>query len=282
MDDLDRLGWAAGFSFRAHGARIGVRVNDPALLERLRRHLPPGAVESNDRIVDHLSSVRVAAGPQRRGVRAFHLAYSDITRISRSEDLDEVLDAVEGDLGLFVAAFARGKLFVHAGVVGWNGLAILLPGRSHTGKSTLTAALLRAGATYYSDEYAVLDPRGLVHPFPRPISLRRENGKPQRIAVGASNRPLRVGLVVSTRFRPKARRWKPRSMSPAEVVLALFENTVAAQRLGAKALTTLKQVSQSAVGLSGSRGDADRAAEEILACLDRFSPVEQHTPRRPS
>jgi hypothetical protein len=282
MDDLDRLGWAAGFSFRAHGARIGVRVNDPALLERLRSLLPPGSVESRDRIVDHLSSVRVPNGAQRRGVRAFHLAYSDITRIARSEDLDQVLDAVEGDLGLFVAAFARGKLFVHAGVVAWNGLAIVLPGRSHTGKSTLTAALLRAGATYYSDEYAVLDPRGRVHAYARPMSLRRENGKPHRMALGAPDRALRVGLVVHTRFRPSAKRWRPRAMSPAEVVLALFENTVAAQRLGAKALGTLKKVSQSAVGFSGSRGDADRAAEEILACLDRFSPVEQHTPRRPS
>jgi hypothetical protein len=239
-------------------------------------------VESHDRIVDHLTSVRVARGPQRRGMRAFHLAYSDITRVARSEDLAEVLDAVESDLGLFVAAFARGKLFVHAGVVAWNGLAIVLPGRTHTGKSTLTAALLRAGATYYSDEYAVLDPRGRVHGFPRPISLRQATGKPRRTMLAAPDRPLPVGLVVATRFRPAARRWKPQPMSAAEVVLALFENTVAAQRLGAQALTTLKKVSQSAVGLRGSRGDADRTAQEILGCLDRFCPVEQHTPRRPS
>jgi hypothetical protein len=30
------------------------------------------------------------------------------------------------------------------------------------------AELVRAGATYYSDEFAVLDSRGRVHPFPRP------------------------------------------------------------------------------------------------------------------
>ena len=34
------------------------------------------------------------------------------------------------------------------------------------------AELLRAGAVYYSDEYAVVDPWGRVHPFAKPLSIR--------------------------------------------------------------------------------------------------------------
>ena len=64
-------------------------------------------------------------------------------------------------------------MFVHAGVVAVDGRALLLPGGSFTGKTTLVAALLRAGAQYGSDEYAVLDEAGLVLPaYPRPLSIR--------------------------------------------------------------------------------------------------------------
>jgi len=61
-------------------------------------------------------------------------------------------------------------------VVAWRGRAILLPGRSYVGKSTLVMELVRAGAVYYSDEYAVLDARGRVHPFAQPVALREPDG----------------------------------------------------------------------------------------------------------
>jgi len=57
-------------------------------------------------------------------------------------------------------------------VVAWEGKGIVIPGRSFSGKSTLVAELLRAGATYYSDEYAVFDKHGRVHPFPKDLEMR--------------------------------------------------------------------------------------------------------------
>jgi len=83
-----------------------------------------------------------------------------------------VFEAFETDLQLYVAEMAPRRLFVHAGVVGWRGQAIIIPGRTFTGKTTLVAALVKAGATYYSDEYAVLDVRGRVHPYARPLGIR--------------------------------------------------------------------------------------------------------------
>ena len=41
---------------------------------------------------------------------------------------------------------------------------------------TQTVALGRAGALYYSDEYAPLDGEGFVHPYPKPLSLRKGGG----------------------------------------------------------------------------------------------------------
>ena len=34
------------------------------------------------------------------------------------------------------------------------------------------AALIEAGAVYYSDEFAVVDPDGWVYPYPQPLGLR--------------------------------------------------------------------------------------------------------------
>lgn len=49
---------------------------------------------------------------------------------------------------------------------------ILIPGHAESGKSTLTAGLVRAGFDYLSDELAVLDPAsGRVEPYQRPISI---------------------------------------------------------------------------------------------------------------
>ena len=38
---------------------------------------------------------------------------------------------------------------LHAGAVVWNQRALLLPGATHAGKSSLVAELLRRGATYF-------------------------------------------------------------------------------------------------------------------------------------
>jgi hypothetical protein len=72
-----------------------------------------------------------------------------------------------------VAVLARTrKLAVHAGVVSTGVHAVAFPGGSGAGKSTITAACLRQGFEYLSDEALCLDPvTALVHPFPRPLAL---------------------------------------------------------------------------------------------------------------
>ena len=121
---------------------------------------------------------------------------------------------------------APGFTFVHAGVVDAGGCGIVIPGRSYTGKSTLVAELVRLGATYVSDEYAVLDPSGLVHPFAKPLSIRTGRHDPlgQLVPVPqalVADDPVRAGLIVLTSYSPGAQ-WRPSVHSRAEGAFALL------------------------------------------------------------
>jgi hypothetical protein len=277
MEKIDRLGWAAGFSFSAYGVRAGVRVSDAAVVARLFELLPPGWKISRAAAVERLYSLAVGGECARPGVRRYSLLYADAERLSRTLDLREALDAFESDLKLYVAEGARRRVFVHAGVVGWRGRAIVIPGRSFSGKTTLVAELVRAGADYYSDEYAVLDEAGLVHPYARPLSVRREAEPAAREKISARSlggregkRPLRVGLVVFSRYEPGAR-WRPRALSPGRGALALLGHTVSARRRPARALAALRLAARGALALRGPRGEAEETAALILRAAERIA-----------
>jgi hypothetical protein len=216
-------------------------------------------------------SILVGGDGMRPGMRRFNLLYGNHVRLARAWDLDTVFDTFESDLRLFVAEFARRRVFVHAGVVGWKGRAIVIPGRSYSGKSTLVAELVRAGATYYSDEYAVLDALGRVHPFPQPIQLRKQGEfKQAKVHVAdlggqTGTKPLPVGLVLMTQFKDGSR-WRPRKLTAGRGVLELLNNTVSARRDPERALATLQRVAAQAQILKGIRGDA---TEVVAAMLER-------------
>ena len=75
--------------------------------------------------------------------------------LAHSACVEEVLDVLEAHISLTVAARTSQWLFVHAGVVEWRGRAIVLPGRSFSGKTTLVAALVQI----YSLEYLHDEPK---------------------------------------------------------------------------------------------------------------------------
>ena len=67
------------------------------------------------------------------------------------------------------------------------------------------AALVRAGWTYYSDEFAFIGHDGLVAPYARPLGLRGPRGHTRRVSVAslggvAAVAPAPVALVLSTRY----------------------------------------------------------------------------------
>jgi len=273
MEKIDRLGWTAGFAFRSYGVRVGVRVNNADLLERLRTHLPPSWKPAPSPSVQHIYSL-FAGRTSGRNIRGYNLLYRNTVRLVRTLDLEQLFDAFESDLHLNVAESAKQRIFVHAGVVGWRGRAILIPGRSLSGKTTLVAELLRAGAVFYSDEYAVLDSRGRVHPYPRSLAIR-ESGSvkqtrrtPEALGAVVGAQPLPVGLVVVSKYKNGAR-WRPRILSPGLGALALLDNTVSIRRTPDKALPALTRAVSRAPILTGVRGEAKETVDLILRTFER-------------
>ena len=248
--------------FECYGVPVELAADDARTLRRMIARLPPVA-----------HALRPNAATKERAKRFRLRAPVDAA----------ALQAFESKLALHVAAESRALLFVHAGVVGWRGRAIVLPGRTHAGKSTLVAALVRAGATYYSDEYALVDGDGRVWPYPRALSLRRARGAvrvaPSRLGrVGRA--PLPVGLVLLCRFRGRTRL---AALSPGRALLAILKQTVAARAQAATAMERLSRIVTTAPVVSGTRGEARELARALLAGthLDLSWNDERRHDRRP-
>ena len=258
--------WRAEARARLYGVGIGVRVAEADDLPALTRHLPHGAVLDATATVDRTySALRCEGGEE----PAFHL-YAGVRRVARRADLERLVLAFAARARHFVAMRAQQRIFIHAGVVGWRDRAVVIPGRTLTGKTTLVAEFVRAGAVYYSDEYAVLDQRGMVHPFAKPLSIRTVAGQPQELIeveiLGgrAGTMPLPIGAVLSTRYVPGAE-WRPAILSPGGATLALFDNAVAARSRFREVSDAVSAALDGAVrAWRGNRADAGRVARWVL------------------
>ncbi len=190
-------------------------------------------------------------------------------------DLELALGALEAELYFHVAEHAPDRISIHAGVAVHRGCAIVTPGPTFSGKTTLIAALVRAGALYFSDEYAFLDKDGLVHPFPRPLSVRepgRENTHwpVERLGGVKGTRPVPIGVVAVTQYRPDAE-FEPQPRSRGRGMLALLANTLPGEDRSAQALSVTRRAVETALILEGERGEACTAAPALLRAVEEMT-----------
>jgi len=248
----------------SHGVPFELQADDAEVLARMLERVPFGTSHELAGAGGHVFYLESFGGS------GFGLTGADepIT----SANLDDALDRFGESLMVHVANFAPDRVFVHAGVVGWRGRAIVLPGPSFAGKTTLTAELVRCGATYYSDEYAVVDESGLVHPYARELQMR-EPGRPEQRGVPVSSlngvagfEPLAVRQIFFAEYQP-AGAWSPLAVSPGMAVLEMLRHTIPVQRTPARVMATLTRMVADAQAFRSARGDARRTAEEILAAL---------------
>jgi hypothetical protein len=264
-----RRGAISATSHEAFGVRFSVQCTDPALRPLALDALPPGSAlvpgADGDAALEEGRFAISVTGPDR------HTVTLDGGDLVTNATREVALGLFDAQVRLFVAARSPDLVFVHAGVVAWHERAIAIPGQSFTGKTTLVAALVRAGATYVSDEYAPLDAGGRVHPFPRRLTIRGEVGgdeleqSPDQLGevVDAGAR-LELAAIVVTRYVPGAT-FAPGETTAGQGALALLANTVPASERPRQSLAAVATAARGSIVLEGERGDAEPAAATILA-----------------
>lgn len=262
---VDPLGWTDKTAVSSFGVSVGLRTDDPSLLTALCQRLPPCAAIKPSASTDlEYSMYSRPVGSDGR-VQPLYVGHSANGLFVQTLDRAKACEAFESTVQFDVASASTEWVFIHAGVVAHEGGAIVIPAPTMHGKSSLVEALVRAGATYYSDEYAAIDSDGRVHPFRIPLSLRTADGK-RRVQMqdGSSDLPpVPIRTIVRTRHQAGAA-WDPRRGTSAEGVMALLANTVRARLAPRVTLEVLARAADRALMLEGPRGEADHVAPLLL------------------
>jgi hypothetical protein len=258
-------------SFSVFGVDFTIVTNAGDLLLDCLNYLPPGWTQTLSKgsgveysVTHHSQSMTASEG-------VFGLA-KDGRELFRCESRTNLLERFGSMVAIYVADNSRKLVFIHAGVVGWGGRAIVIPGRSCSGKTTLVAEFVRAGASYYSDEFALIDRHGRVFPYPQPLQLRdpqtfRQTRCPVEILGGTTGDvPLPVGMVLFSKYRHGAS-WLPEKLSPGVGCLQMLNNTISARSAPAIALSTLNQVVSKAMMVKGLRGNTREVIQWTIASL---------------
>jgi hypothetical protein len=249
----------------AFGVQVRACASSAELLMRMQDLLPPGWREVDGRP----DARRIGIVDEEDGTFS---VYNYANRVCERGGPDLALVVFNDQVQSFVALNAPDMIFVHAGVVAQDGEAVVIPGESFSGKSTLVEALVRRGAIYYSDEFAVVDSEGRIHPYARPLTLRRlqlegETWSGERTVeslggvAGHESLPLRLAVV--THYVPGAE-WQPQRLSTGEAALALMSNAPAARYRPEECLRLLSRAVREATVLEGERGEAEEFAEMLL------------------
>jgi len=258
----------------SHGVRIRIVSNEPEALNELGTLLPEVLADQYEIKPPSDTDHEFRHTWNRTG---FDSLEKNGEVLAQNAPRDSILDQLCSNIRRTVAEFAVDKVFVHAGVVAWRDRAIVLPAKSFGGKSTLVAELVRRGAVYYSDEYAVFDEQGLVSPFPKPLSIRGVIDEYQQVHYPvekfggrAGTKAIPVSLVLLTKYDPDGV-WQPKFLSQADGTLEIIQNTVPIRRDPQFVLSILDKVVRNATIVSSPRGDASEAANRVIELLEEIT-----------
>jgi len=253
-----------GFHVSLFGVRLTIAGDSPAVTEVLDRYvlpwLPRAAIDGGT--ADRRVEVRRAGD----GL-AFEILVDDAvadTALSVLAAIPRVQRAVDEA----VVRRQAGVAVVHGGVVGHGGRAILLPGPTGAGKSTLVAELVQGGALYFSDEYAFIDGAGRVHPYPRPLLLRDQPGDGRPVLATdlggtVAREPFPASLILGLHHAADAA-FTLKPVSQGDGVLLLLRNTPQVLADKSWLRIPLERAVGTAACYTGRRGEAREAAAEIL------------------
>jgi hypothetical protein len=258
-------------SFESFGVRIGVRANHDEIIteieQRIKNLLPNGIKRIPYKNIQHYFWIR-------KNDEGEYFMYLSREKITSGFNRENFFNYLESRIRLTVAEYAKDRVFIHAGVVGWKGKAIIIPAKSFQGKTTLVAELTKLGATYYSDEYAVLDENGFVHPFPKTLSIRGTKDKykqtefPVEMLGGVKGEmPLTVGMVLLTEFEADAK-WQPKLLTVGLGVMDMLSHTIPIRYNPEFSLKVLNNTLNRAIIVKTKRGEAKHFAIKLLSFFE--------------
>jgi len=256
-------------SFRSYDVDFSIISNDEKILIsacEVAGSALLGNIEPIDRAAEH----QLVLEKQRGGVR-FSMNGEDYG-VSPWSNLAFFFNTC---VRLLIAEYTVDRVFLHAGVVVWNGRSILFPGDSNSGKTTLVAEFLLRGATYYSDEYAILDDDGSVHPFPRPLSIRdrtnfsvRREKPAESFGSVSGHEPIPVDYVFLLKYK-KFSRFVPREMSSGEAIMRLTQQAIPLRVNPKFTLLVLNKVCERASVMTSNRGNVNFVVDKIIDLIDK-------------
>jgi hypothetical protein len=259
-------------AIESFGVRLKVCAARRDLLEeietRISKILPEGFYEK-------ISPLRaVHSFSVRRNNSAEYVLFKGRKKITFGNEREIFLKYLDSQIRLTIAEFAESRVFVHAGVVAWKGKAIILPAKSFRGKTTLVKELTKLGAKYYSDEYAVLDEEGFVHPFPKMLSIRGLGDKYQQTDYSVETfggtkgvAPLPVGMVLLTEFESGAE-WQPQVLSEGLGIIEMLSHTIPIRYNPKFSLKVLNKTVNRAIIVQTKRGEAEEFAVKLLSFFE--------------
>lgn len=265
--------FALHFVFRAYGATVRIDCSDQELFDKVAAIAYKSFLGRIEVIDDFNAPVDYSFGIARSRGKKLRLYENERPRTG-DENETLLFRFFTGYLRVIVAERADRWVFVHAGTVGLRGRAVIIPGNSYSGKSTLVSELVRRGAEYFSDEYAVFDESGLVHPFPSSISIRIGGDRlnvteidPAVLGVTTAVDPAPVGLVLITQFA-EGNNWNPERLSVGNAIKELVPHTISIRHRTAFSLKVLNMAVNRAIILKGLRGEASRIADVVFELMD--------------
>ncbi len=287
---LDPGGWAGGehqIVATAYGCSFAVTVPEP-LVEQAVAGLPCGWTPAGKEPPQRSWSLR----PDGEGRWA---AVGERGVLGTGADAPRALDLLLGEVEAWVVGNAAGVVAIRAGAVAWKEQVIVLPGLPGAGTTTLVSALVQAGATYFSDSYALLTPQGTVLPYPRRFRVPGP-GYPDSAAGAAEAEAGAVGPGAAPDVRadagavgpgaaPDVRAagsaalspavvallehdpmvgWDVRPLSTGHTVLALVDHAMAVHSRPRAVMAHVLAAVRGTTGVTGTRGDSREAAQHIL------------------
>lgn len=259
-------------AFESFGVKLKIYCEREELLKEIESRIACILPEGFYRKISPRSAVHSFSVRQNKSYS--YVLFKGRQKIEYGNAKELVLKYFDWQIRLAIAEFAVDRVFLHAGVVAWRGKAIIIPAKSFQGKTTLVSVLTKMGAQYYSDEYAVLDGEGFVHPFPKMLSVRGLKDKYQQTDLSVESlggvkgtEPLPVGMILLTEFESGAE-WQPQILSEGLGVMEMLSHTIPIRYNPKFSLKVLNKTANRAIIVKTKRGEAIDFAVKLLSFFE--------------